>query len=137
MKEKNRKILIAITSVLLVLLIVVGMIMLLNQSDNRNEKEKEKNKVENTRCIEQLCVNKISTDDETGNSLIIVLKNEGQNVIKDACVNLKSETNNIELCVTDLEPNGEITNVFDKREMGGDKIEDFSLEKVEKKTTEE
>lgn len=137
MKEKNRKILIAITSVLLVLLIVVGMIMLLNQSDNKNEKEKEKNKVENTRCIEQLCVNKISTDDETGNSLIIVLKNEGQNVIKDACVNLKSETNNIELCVTDLEPNGEITNVFDKREMGGDKIEDFSLEKVEKKTTEE
>lgn len=137
MKEKNRKILIAITSVLLVLLIVVGMIMLLNQSDNKNEKEKGKNKVENTRCIEQLCVNKISTDDETGNSLTIVLKNEGQNIIKDACVNLKSETNNIELCVTDLEPNGEITHVFDKREMVGDKIEDFSLEKVEKKTTEE
>lgn len=137
MKTNNRKILIIVTSVLLVLLVVVGLVMLLNQPSDKKDKNEGTTEKENNRCVEQLCINKVTTDGENENALGITLKNEGVTNIKEACVKLISETNSVEFCVGELEPEGEMMQVFDKREMGGDKIEDFSLEKVVKKTTEE
>ena len=137
MNEKNRKVLIIITAILLVLLVTVGIIMLLNQPSGKKDNETDKNKKENNRCVEQLCINKVTTDDTNGDGINITLKNEGVTIIKEACVKLVSETNSIELCVNELDPEGEMMQIFNKKEMGGDKIEDFSLEKVEKKTTEE
>lgn len=137
MKTNNRKILIIVTSVLLVLLVVVGLVMLLNQPSDKKDKNEGTTEKENNRCVEQLCINKVTTDGENENALGITLKNEGVTNIKEACVKLISETNSVEFCVSELEPEGEMMQIFDKREMGGDKIEDFSLEKVVKKTTEE
>lgn len=137
MNEKSRKLLITVTSILLVLLVVVGLVMLLNQPSGKKDNEKGTNNKENNRCVEQLCINKISTDDENGNGVIVTLKNEGKTVIKDTCVKLVSSTNSINLCVVELAPEGEMMQIFEKSEMTGDKIEDFSLEKGEKETVTE
>lgn len=137
MNEKSRKLLIIVTSILLVLLVVVGLVMLLNQPSGKKDNEKGKNNKENNRCVEQLCINKISTDDENGNGIMITVKNEGKTVVKDTCVKLVSSTNSINLCVVELEPEGEVMQIFEKSEMTGEKIEDFSLEKGEKETVTE
>lgn len=136
MNEKNRKIMIIVTAVLLVALVVVGLIMLLNQPSGEKDNEKGSSNKDN-RCVEQLCISKVSTDEENGTGVIVILKNEGSTVIKDTCVKLVSKTNSINICATELEPEGQMVQIFEKSEMGGDKIEDFSLEKGEKETTQE
>ena len=138
MIESKRKKLIIITVVLLIILVTVGVCMMVTKPESKKNNEKETTEKENNRCVDQLCISKISTDDDNGNnSITIILKNEGKTTINESCVKLVSKETNIELCVNDLEPEGEMVQVFEKKEMLGEKIEDFSLEKVEKKTTTE
>lgn len=129
MKEKNRKTLIIITSVLLVVLVVVGLIMLLSQSPNK-EKEKDTKYKEDYRCVEGLCVNKVSVE---GENVMVLLKNEGTEKIAELCVEVTAKNDkNFKLCVNEFNSGDDLNLAFSKEEFSGEDIKDFKLTKAEK-----
>ena len=127
MKEKSRKTLIIITSVLLVILVVVGLIMLLSQSSNK-EKEKDTKQKEDYRCVEGLCVNKVSVE---GENVMVSLKNESTEGIAELCVEVTAKNDKkFELCVNDFNSGDDLSLALPKEEFSGEDVKDFKLAKA-------
>lgn len=136
MKENKRKNLIIVIIILLIVLIGAGIIMVLAQSDDKANTGSKKEK-ENNRCVDKLCISKVTTEDNNGSeTLAITIKNEGTETIKEKCVKLSSKENSFDICITELLPDAEMLMGFSKKEIAGEDINDFKLEKiVEKQNT--
>ena len=129
MKEKKRRMYIIIVIVLLILLIGTGIIMLTTNNKPTEKKENKETKEENNLCVENLCITKVSFEDnEDGKSIRVDLKNISEEIIEEQCVKIVGQNAEIPICVQQLEK--ETTLVFENNENFGKNLKDYKLVKM-------
>lgn len=131
MKDGKRKILIAITSILLVILVIVGIVMLLSNGNKDNSNKKQDEAKENNRCVEGLCISKVEVEDNNGSgNIYITLKNEGETIIEKICAKISSTETSTDFCLENVDVGEERGFAYSQSEMKGNDTKDFSLEKI-------
>lgn len=134
-RNKKKKLLIIIIIVAL-LLVGVGLVIAINLKPDKETKKDEE--IKDTRCVGSACISNVSVVEIEGTkSIKVVLKNEGNEVIENSCVNLISGIQKYVICLNNAKANEEVELNLEYSESSGQKIEDYSLEKASEEDAQE
>ncbi len=128
---KKNKILIIIILLLSVGLIATGLVLALTKNKDSSEIKEQEETIDKDRCSGNICISNISIQDVDGiNSVIIILKNEGKEVVKNSCYNIITGTKEHEMCSDNFGVGEEIHLIYDYTDDYGTTVADYEIKKT-------